>query len=114
MLAWFLVCLAAAAGAGCSWTDQSGTRHVVIVGLGVVSVNDAKPSAATVTRTQALGVAADQGGIMAGYSSRFATTVPDSAEDVRIEASQRPFAPIYVEVQKAQLNQTNQTRIGEE
>lgn len=114
-LAWLLVSLALAGGAGCcSWSDKSGTRHVLIVGIGVVSINDSKPAAATVTRAHALGVTADQGGVGAGYSSRFTTSVPAGAEDVRIEASQRPFAPIKVEVQKAQLTKTNQTRINKE
>lgn len=108
MVAWFISCLAFAGGPGCSWTDRSGTRHVLIVGVGVVSVNNSKPSAATVTRANALGIAADQGGVAAGYSSRFTTSVPEGAEDVRIEASQRPFAPIHIEVQKTKLNETNQ------
>lgn len=104
-----------AGGAGCcSWTDISGTHHLIVVGIGIVSVNNSKPTAATVTRANVLGVAADQGGVTAGYSSRFTTAVPNGAEGVRIEASQRPFAPIKVEGQKYQLNQTNQTLLNKE
>ena len=111
----FLLCLAMAGGAGCcSWTDKSGTHHLIVVGIGIVSVNNSKPAAATVTRANVLGLAADQGEVTAGYSSRFSTAVPDGAEDVRIEASQRPFAGINVEVQKTQLSQTNQTQLNKE
>ncbi len=94
----------------CHWTDQSGTSHVLIIGIGMVSVNDSKPAAATVTRIRALGVTAAHGGVTAGYSSQFVTAIPAGAEDVRIEASQRPYSPIRVEVQKAQLKQTSQNQ----
>lgn len=88
---------------GCvRWKDASGTRHMLVVGLGVVSTQDSKPEAARVTRAHVVGVAADREGVMAGMSERFITSVPANAEDVRIEASHRPFAPIRVEVQKAQ------------
>jgi hypothetical protein len=92
----------------CCWTDNSGTRHTLIIGLGVVSVNESKSEAAQVVRANALGVIADAGGFTAGFSSRFTTSVPAGAEDVRIEASQQPFAPLKIEVQKAQSNQINQ------
>lgn len=93
----------------CRWTDKSGTRHTLIIGVGVVSVNESKPEAAQVIRANALGITADAGGVTAGLSSRFTTAVPSGAEDVRIEASQKPFAPIKIEIQKALLTQTNQT-----
>jgi hypothetical protein len=97
----------------CKWTDKSGTRHTLIIGIGVVSVNESKPEAAQVVRASALGISAGTGGFTAGYSSRFSTSVPAGAEDVRIEASQHPFAPVKIEVQKAQLNQTNQNNPGD-
>lgn len=93
--------------AGC-WTDQSGTHHTLIIGLGVVSVNQTNPAAATVTSMHTLGMVANQNGLTAGYSANFITSVPDGAEDVRIEASQHLFAPIKIEVQKTQLTKTNQ------
>jgi hypothetical protein len=115
MPTWTILCLIIAGGTGCcSWTDKSGTRHVLIVGVGIVSVNDSTPTAATVTRAHALGLTADQGGIAAGYSSSFTTAVPAGVEDVRIEASQHPFASINIVVQKTQLNETNQIQKGEE
>lgn len=111
---WLLCLVALCAGTGCChWTDKSGTRHTLIIGVGVVSVNESKPEAACVTRANVLGISADAGGLTAGLSSRFSTSVPDGAEDVRIEASQKPFAPLKIEVQKAQLNQTNQMNQGD-
>jgi hypothetical protein len=105
---WTLLCLVILGSTGCvSWKDHSGTRHTLVIGIGVVSVNDSKPTAATVTRAHTMGIAVDANGLTAGYSARFTTAVPDNAEDVRIEASERPFQPITIEVQKTQLNQTN-------
>lgn len=110
LLNFFWGCVMMAGVAGC-WTDKSGTHHMVILGVGVVSMNDSN-AAATVTSTRALGVVAGPGGVTAGYATSFITAVPAGAEDVRIEASQRPLAPIRIEVQKAQLNQTNQINQG--
>lgn len=107
-----LVCLSlfpALAGC-CHWTDKSGTRHTLIIGVGVVSVNESKPEAAQVTRANALGIIADAGGVTVGAASHFTTAVPDGAEDVRIEASQKLFGPVKIEVQKAQLIETNQMK----
>jgi hypothetical protein len=116
LLVWFLFCLSMLGNTGCcSWTDKSGTRHVLIVGIGIVSVNKSKPAAATVSQTHALGITiSDQTGVDfgIGYSSAFVTAVPKGAEDVRIEASQHPFASIKIEAQKAQSNQTNRINKG--
>lgn len=110
----FLMCLAITSGTGCSWTDKSGTHHLLVIGLGVVSVNQTNPTAATVMSTHALGVTASSDGFIAGYSSIFITSVPVGADDVRIEASQRPFAPIKIEVPSAQLINTNHVKKGNE
>lgn len=92
----------------CHWTDSAGTRHNLVLGFGVISVNESKPTAVKVTRATIVGLGTDDRGATVGYSSRFSTEVMAGAEDVRIEASQRPFAPIKIEIQKAQLNHTNQ------
>ena len=109
-----LLCLISI-GTGCiPWSDKNGTRHMVVIGLGFVSIHDSNPTAATVVRAQTMGVTADAQGVVAGYSSRFVTAIPNYAEDVRIEASKYPFTPIKIEVQKAQITKTNQTEINKE
>jgi len=100
---------------GCSGIpvrSRDGTTHHVIIGIGVVSVNNSRPSAATVTSTHAVGVAMSDTPILnlgIGYSSSLTTAIPDDAEDVRVETSRLPFGPIIVDVQKAKLRngQTN-------
>jgi hypothetical protein len=99
---------------GCSWHDTSGTRHVVVIGFGVVSVQDSKPRAATVTKANVLGIKADSTGVSAGYSSSFVTAVPDKAEDVRIESSTRPLKPITIEIQKAVLSHETEASTSDE
>jgi hypothetical protein len=94
---------------GCSGIpihSREGTTHHLIIGIGVVSVNNSRPSAAMITATHAIGVAISNNpnfylGI--GYSSNLTTAIPDDAKDVRVEASRLPFGPVIVDVQKAKL-----------
>jgi hypothetical protein len=100
---------------GCSGIpvhSRDGTTHHLIIGIGVVSVNNSKPSAAVVTASKAVGVAMSDAPVFnlgIGYSSNLTTAIPDDAEDVRVEASRLPFGPVIVDVQKAKLRneQTN-------
>jgi hypothetical protein len=100
---------------GCSGIpvrSRDGTTHHLIIGIGVVSVNNSRPSAATVTATHAVGVSMSDApalNLQIGYSSSLTTAIPDDAEDVRVETSRLPFGPVIVDVQKAKLRneQTN-------
>lgn len=103
-----LSCLALALALTGCWTDRHGTRHTVIIGFGIVGVTPTN-SAATVVSVHCLGLNGSRNGINAGYSSSLTTSVPANAEDVRIETSQHPFAPIKINVQKTQLKEQKQT-----
>jgi hypothetical protein len=87
---------------------KGGTRHYVIVGFGIVSVNESE-DAITATQTQALGVSiSDRPGLKLGigYASSTVVTVAPGAEDVRVEISKRPGAPLIVDTQSAKFKQS--------
>lgn len=105
---------------GCSGVPihtKNGTTHYLIIGLGVVSVNHSNQTAAVVTAQHSIGIIMSSQPRLnfgAGYSSSLTTLIPDGAQDVRIEASRRPFGPITVDVQSAILSnqRTNTTHLG--
>jgi len=84
-----------------------GTTYHVIVGFGVVRVNDGTPSAAVVTDAHSLGaVVTDRPGmkIGLGYAASSVVSVPPDARDVRIEVSRKPWGALHVDAQAAQLD----------
>ncbi len=86
-----------------------GTTHIVVLGFGVVSVNDRSRNGVIATDTQALGVCVtDRPGLKlgVGYSSSVVVSVPDGAQDVRVEASRRPGGPLLVEAGRVKLART--------
>ncbi len=120
--AWLPTALAPAAAAlgalalltGCIYLpSKSGTGRVLVVGIGLVTVNDRTNQAMVATSTQVLGVeVSHRPGLKfaVGYASGVVTTVSDGAEDVRAEVSHYPFGPVNVTVQKADLAfPTNET-----
>jgi hypothetical protein len=95
--------------AGCSGIPihaSDGTTHYVIVGIGIVSVDNSKTNAAVVTRADSVGLSiSGQPGMKVGigYASGCTVQVAEGAEDVRMEVSRRPGGPIVVEVDSARL-----------
>lgn len=86
---------------------QGGTKHYLIVGVGIVSVNESE-DAVTATQTQALGISlSDRPGLKLGigYASSTAVTVAPGTEDVRVEVSQRPGGPLVIDTQSAKFTQ---------
>ena len=84
--------------------EKNGTSHHVIIGFGVVTVNDPEDKAAVVSNTQSLGISiSDRPGLKlgVGYSSSMVTTVENGAEDVRMEISQKPLGTIKINSQRA-------------
>lgn len=80
---------------------QAGKSYHLILGLGLVEVDDQTPHAATVTTARSLGVAvSDRPGLKfsAGYSSSHCVSVPAGAPDVLIDASHLPGGPSRVSV----------------
>ncbi len=100
---------------GCIYIpSKSGTGRVLVVGIGLVSVNDRTNQAITATSTHVLGLGvSNRPGLQFGfgYASGTVTTVSDGAKDVRAEISQCPFGPLTVSVQSATLiSPTNHTQ----
>lgn len=81
--------------AGCSVTDKSGTKHTVIIGFGIVSVNLTN-GAAGVYKTQLLGVGvSDMPGVRLGVGYANSVTVC-ATSNVVIEVSDSPGSPMKV------------------
>jgi hypothetical protein len=87
--------------------DEKGAIHYLILGIGLVAIP--KPdneTAILATRVHTLGMnVSDQPGLKfsIGYSSSSVVTIPDGAEDVRVEISQMPGGSLEIETQSAQL-----------
>jgi hypothetical protein len=84
---------------------SGGTTHYVVVGLGVVSVNDTK-NAAIATDSHVLGLQVSSApGIKfgAGYVSGSVVMIPNNARDVRIAVERSPFGGVTIQVDRAEL-----------
>lgn len=87
---------------------KGGTKHYVIVGFGIVSVNESE-EAVTATQAHSLGISiSDRPGLKLGigYTSSTVVTVAPGAEDVRVEVSKRPGGPLIVDTQSAKFKQS--------
>lgn len=82
-------------GSGCVPFHKDGTTHYLVIGVGIVSVNDTNRSAAQVTRANALGVAVTGRGLTAGYLAETSVAIQTN-ENVVIEVKQSPFKPLSV------------------
>lgn len=107
-----MIVLPGCSSIGCCMTvsvDRKDSLHYVILGIGVVSISKPESEMAVLaTQSQALGLhISDQPGMKlgVGYSTSSTVAIPDHAEDVRVEISQRPGGPIIVDSPKALLRQ---------
>lgn len=82
---------------GCIPIRNNGTTHYVVLGIGVVSVNNTNQYAASVTKATVLGGYASEHGGGIGYSSEQRILVNTNA-DMDIEVSKIPFKPLKVNV----------------
>ena len=82
---------------GCVPIRTNGTTHYLVVGIGVVSVNNTNQSSATVTKTTVLGGYASENGGGIGYSSQNRIMVNTNA-DIAIEVKSVPFKSMKVDV----------------
>jgi hypothetical protein len=85
---------------------KSGTIHHVIIGFGIVSVNEPSSPAVIATDSHILGMSiSDQPGLKFafGYSSSTVVSIPDGADDVRVEVSKVPGQPLIIDVPSARL-----------
>jgi hypothetical protein len=94
-----------------------GTTYHLIIGLGVVKVNDTKQSAAVVTDSHSLGlVVSDRPGLKlgVGYASSSVVSVPPNATDVRIDVSRQPWGPLRVEAHSTELEESGHDQRDEQ
>ncbi len=83
---------------GCSFTDKHGTRHTVIIGFGVVSVNQTNPVAATVTKINGIGLSTSSApGMKLGLGYFNSVTVEVNTNNLLIEVSDAPGQPLKVQ-----------------
>jgi hypothetical protein len=94
---------------GCVTRLDSGDTHkarYLVIGLGVVWVNDSVPEAATVSGVKSLGITvSDRPGmkLAVGYTDSYAVTVPDGQANVMVEFSQKLNGDAKVEVTPAKI-----------
>ena len=82
---------------GCIPIRTNGSTHYLVVGLGVVSVNNTNQYAASVTKANILGGYVSDHGSGIGYSSEQRIMISTNA-DMDIEVSKVPFKPLKVNV----------------
>jgi hypothetical protein len=86
---------------GCiSWNSADGTRHTLIVGLGLVSTKTAADQSATAFRCNTLGLAIQgggaPGGLVLGYQSLQQTQIPPEWQGL-VQVNSTPGQPLTVE-----------------
>ena len=82
---------------GCIPIRTNGTTHYLVLGIGVVSVNNTNRSVAQVTKATVLGGYASENGGGIGYSSKNSIMVVTNA-DIDIEVYSAPFKSMKVNV----------------
>jgi hypothetical protein len=85
---------------------KGGTVHHLIIGFGIVSVNEPPSQAVIATDSHILGISiSDQPGLKFafGYSSSTVVSIPDGADDVRVEVSKVPGKPLIIDVPSAKF-----------
>jgi hypothetical protein len=82
---------------GCIPIRTSGTTHYLVLGIGVVSVNNTNQYAASVTKANVLGGYVSEHGGGVGYSSEQRIMVSTNV-NMDIEVSKVPFKPMKVNV----------------
>lgn len=112
-LAMFGIGLLSLTLAACAFETKGGdgTRHYLILGAGLVSVNDQKSDAAVAVRTHSLGIAvSDIPGmrLAAGYASSKYVAVADGRKDLIIEIEDRPHGDLTVNVKGTEPHKENE------
>lgn len=82
---------------GCIPIRTSGTTHYLVIGIGVVSVNNTNQVSAQVTRATMLGGYVTDSGVGVGYKSSNQIMV-NTNSDMDIEVSSVPFEPLTVNI----------------
>lgn len=83
---------------GCIPIRTNGTTHYLVVGIGVVSVNNTNQAVAQVTKATVLGGYASEHGGGVGFSTQNRIMVSTN-QDLTIEVNSVPFKSMKVNVQ---------------
>ena len=74
---------------GCAWTDRNGTRHVAIIGFGIVSVTNQQGAA--VQDVRGVGIVVDEG-VTLGFVQRHRVMIdPNYATNLVLAIRATPF-----------------------
>lgn len=95
----FSCLLAATLSTGCIPIRSKGTTHYLVIGLGVVSVNNTNKEVAHITRANALGVFVSKERFSAGYAAETMVSVKTN-ENIALEIKQAPFRSLSICVPK--------------
>ncbi len=93
-----------------------GTKHHIIFGFGIVSVNECKAKSVIATDTHAIGISiSGRPGLKCGIgiSSSTVVTVPHGADDVRVEVSKLPWGPLIIEADRVRFQNFTRSKKGE-
>jgi len=95
---------------GCVGQMQTndGTTHYLIIGFGIVSVGRSPADTVQATRMTAVGLSVSDQPVLKlglGYASATVVTVPQGAQDVRIEVSHVPWGPFIVDTQSVMFEE---------
>lgn len=108
---WLIWLLTGCGGPACCLSlpiNDENSVHYLIIGISVLSIpKPENKTAVLATQSHTLGLnLSDQPGMKVGvgYSSSTMVEIPDGAEDVRVEVSQKPGGPLVVNTKEAQLN----------
>ncbi len=74
------ILLLACTAASCSWTGKDGTRHSLVLGIGILSTKEQVQGAAIITKTSLLGFAMQGNpamrGLIVGYTESLIAQIP--------------------------------------
>ncbi len=86
---------------GCIPFQSNGTKHVLVIGVGLVSVPLTNSPNTQVSKSQAIGlIVSDQPGIKAGLGYSSSTIVQIATnQNILVEVSAKPGQPIKVKTQ---------------
>lgn len=82
-------------GSGCVPLRTKGTTHYLVLGVGVVSVNNTNQETAQIVRANVVGFMATERGVKLGYGAETSVSIKTNANIV-IEVKQAPFKPLSV------------------
>jgi hypothetical protein len=87
--------------AGCVPFQSNGTKHIVVVGFGIVSLPLTNAPNTRVTKSQAIGlIVSDQPGTRVGLGYSSSTVIQVSTnQNILVEVSDRPGQPLKVKTQ---------------